>query len=153
MGLVYTVWQKGLKITVRKFWGLISTFVEGTGEKLVGGEGDVLQTPILNRVKKDQINLCKKDLSEINPEINELTKEFCEWFWDEIKNCLSLLQPRQIQRWIKHFTKGSNKKSIKIIEKRYRQKIHEKMVTDFFIKCLHQSNFKSSLKKTKQRSL
>ena len=27
---------KGLKIKVRKFWGLINTFVEVTGEKLAG---------------------------------------------------------------------------------------------------------------------
>ena len=27
---------KGLQLTVRKIWGLIPTFVEGTGEKLVG---------------------------------------------------------------------------------------------------------------------
>ena len=30
---------KGLKLKVRKFWGLISTFVEVTGEKLIGGGG------------------------------------------------------------------------------------------------------------------
>ena len=29
--------QKRLKLKVRKFWGLIPTFVEVTGEKLVGG--------------------------------------------------------------------------------------------------------------------
>ena len=28
---------KGLKLKVRNFWGLISTFVGVTGEKLVGG--------------------------------------------------------------------------------------------------------------------
>ena len=33
----YTSLSKGLKLTVRKFWGLIPTFVEVTGEKLVGG--------------------------------------------------------------------------------------------------------------------
>ena len=33
----YTSLLKGLKLKVRKFWGLIPTFVEGTGEKLVGG--------------------------------------------------------------------------------------------------------------------
>ena len=41
---------KGLKLKVRKFWGLILTFVEVTGEKLVGGRGAFLP-PILNRVK------------------------------------------------------------------------------------------------------
>ena len=33
----YTSVAKGLKLKVRKFWGLIPTFVEVTGEKLVGG--------------------------------------------------------------------------------------------------------------------
>ena len=32
----YTSLSKGLKLKVRKFWGLIPTFVEVTGEKLVG---------------------------------------------------------------------------------------------------------------------
>ena len=35
----YTSLSKGLKLKVRKFWGLILTFVEVTGEKLVGGGG------------------------------------------------------------------------------------------------------------------
>ena len=33
----YTSLSKRLKLKVRKFWGLISTFVEVTREKLVGG--------------------------------------------------------------------------------------------------------------------
>ena len=33
----YTSVAKGLKQKVTKFWGLITTFVEVTGEKLVGG--------------------------------------------------------------------------------------------------------------------
>ena len=38
MGLKFhTNVVKGLKIKVRKVWGLIPTFVEVTGEKLVGG--------------------------------------------------------------------------------------------------------------------
>ena len=32
----YTSVVKGLKLKARKFWGLIPTFVEVTGEKLVG---------------------------------------------------------------------------------------------------------------------
>ena len=32
----YTSVEKGLKLKVRKFWGLSSTFVEVTGEKLGG---------------------------------------------------------------------------------------------------------------------
>ena len=38
---------KGLKLNVRKFWGLIPTLVEVTGEKLVGD----LFARQLNRVK------------------------------------------------------------------------------------------------------
>ena len=41
---------KGLKLKVRKFLGLILTFVEVTGEKLV--EGAFLPPPILNRVEE-----------------------------------------------------------------------------------------------------
>ena len=33
----YTTVAKGLKLKAGKFWGLIPTFVEVTGEKLVGG--------------------------------------------------------------------------------------------------------------------
>ena len=33
----YTSVTKGLKLKVRKFWGLVPKFVEVTGEKLVGG--------------------------------------------------------------------------------------------------------------------
>ena len=33
----YTTVEKGLKLKVRKFWGLIPKFVEIIGEKLVGG--------------------------------------------------------------------------------------------------------------------
>ena len=44
---------KGLKLKVRKFWGLILTFVEVTGEKLVGGLFCTLPPlpPFLNRDK------------------------------------------------------------------------------------------------------
>ena len=34
---IYTKLAKGLKLKVRKFWGLILTFVEVTVEKLVAG--------------------------------------------------------------------------------------------------------------------
>ena len=43
----YTGVTKGLKLKVRKLGRLIPTFVEVTGEKLVGG----VFPPILNRVK------------------------------------------------------------------------------------------------------
>ena len=34
---LYTSVTKGLKLNVRKFWGVIPTFLEVAGEKLVGG--------------------------------------------------------------------------------------------------------------------
>ena len=43
----YTSVSKGLILTVRKFCGLIPTFVEVTGERLVGGL--FAPPPILNR--------------------------------------------------------------------------------------------------------
>ena len=47
----YTSMAKGLELKVRKFWGLIPTFLEVTVEKLVGGYF-LLPLPILNRVKE-----------------------------------------------------------------------------------------------------
>ena len=44
---------KGLKLKVRKFWGPTPTFVEVTGEKLVGG--GLFAPPILNRVKRRDV--------------------------------------------------------------------------------------------------
>ena len=46
----YTSATKGLKLKVRKFWGLLLTFVEVAGEKLVG-RLFAPPSPILNRVK------------------------------------------------------------------------------------------------------
>ena len=58
MGLkFYTSVAKGLKLKVRKFCGLISTFVEVTGEKLVGGFLAPPPPPILIRVKYLFLNL------------------------------------------------------------------------------------------------
>ena len=51
---IYTSVPKGLKLTVRKFWEIIPTFVEVTEEKLVGRP---FSPPILNRVKIDQKKL------------------------------------------------------------------------------------------------
>ena len=34
----YTSMAKGLKLKIKRFWGLSLTFVEFTGEKLVGGD-------------------------------------------------------------------------------------------------------------------
>ena len=48
----YTSMAKGLKLTVRKFWGLTPTFAEVTGQKLVGS---ILPPSILNMVKSDDI--------------------------------------------------------------------------------------------------
>ena len=44
---IYTSVAKEFKLKVKKFFGLIFTFVEVTGEKLVGG---FFASPILNRV-------------------------------------------------------------------------------------------------------
>ena len=44
-----------LKLKARKFWDLIPTFVEVTGEKLVGG--GFLVASILNRVKMQSISV------------------------------------------------------------------------------------------------
>ena len=41
----YTSATKGLKLKVRKFLGLIPTFVEVTGEKLKTGRGNVFANP------------------------------------------------------------------------------------------------------------
>ena len=46
----YTSVAKGLKLKVRKFWGLTPTFVEATREKLVEG-GLLPPPPILNGAK------------------------------------------------------------------------------------------------------
>ena len=48
----YTSVAKRSKLKVRKFWELIPTFVEVTGEKLVGG-GLFTPPPILNRVNTE----------------------------------------------------------------------------------------------------
>ena len=49
----YTSVAKGLKLKVRKFWGLTRTFVEVTGKKLVWGPLCPLPPPILNRVNPE----------------------------------------------------------------------------------------------------
>ena len=51
----YTSQAKRSKLKVRKFWGLVPTFVEVRGEKLVGGPFRAFLPPpvlILNRVKQ-----------------------------------------------------------------------------------------------------
>ena len=45
----YTFVPKNLKLKFREFWGLISTFVEVTEEKLLGEA--FCTPPVLNRVK------------------------------------------------------------------------------------------------------
>ena len=48
----YTSVAKGLYLKVRKFWGVVLTFVEVTGEKLVGRAFlPALLRSIVNRVK------------------------------------------------------------------------------------------------------
>ena len=58
---LYNSVAKGLKLKVIKFWGLTPTFVDVTGEKLVGWTFSPTPTPppfpppILNRVKSIKI--------------------------------------------------------------------------------------------------
>ena len=56
---------KGLKLKVRKFWGPNPTFVEVTGEKLVGGTFLPTLLPILNRVNGKLHFLCSISLNFI----------------------------------------------------------------------------------------
>ena len=58
----YTIVAKGLKLKVKKFWGLIPTFVEVTGEKLVGMAFLPSPIPILNGVnlKLEQLQKTKQ---------------------------------------------------------------------------------------------
>ena len=67
----YTSVVKRLELKVRKFWGLIPTFVEVTGEKLVVGGGGGLP-PILNRVNCPQINYVYV--------LNEPVMTYCSFF-------------------------------------------------------------------------
>ena len=71
---------KGLKLKVRKFWGLIPTFVEVKGEKLVGGT--FLPPPILYRVNNEIGFICKIFLYSRTENI--VSKEKCRW--DKIHN-------------------------------------------------------------------
>ena len=52
----YTSVEEALKLKVRKCWGLILTFVQITGEKLVEETFLTPPPPILNRVKILEIN-------------------------------------------------------------------------------------------------
>ena len=52
----YTSVVNGVKVKVKKFCGLIPTFVEATVEKLVGGGGGTFCGRILNRVKGSNDN-------------------------------------------------------------------------------------------------
>ena len=53
----YTSVSKGLKLKVRKFCGLILTFVEVTGEKPLGGAFLLLMSKILTKIQKQIHNL------------------------------------------------------------------------------------------------
>ena len=67
---------KGLKLKAWKFWGLIPTFVEVRGEKLV--EGTFLHpppTPMLNRVKETW-KLEKKNYLKIKTKIENKNRRF-----------------------------------------------------------------------------
>ena len=57
---------KGLKVKFRKLWGLISTLVEVTGEKLGGGL--FCSPPILHRVNLFSLS-CLLSMSGLNSEL------------------------------------------------------------------------------------
>ena len=59
----YTSLSKALKLKARKYRGLIRTFAEFTGEKLVGGPFYPSPPPILNRVEENH-RLIAVDLSK-----------------------------------------------------------------------------------------
>ena len=67
--------SKGLRLKIRKFWGLLPTFVEVTGEKMVGGP--FCFPPILNRVKKITLG---KPYWEILSVLGKIT-EALHFYW------------------------------------------------------------------------
>ena len=69
----YTSVAKGLKLKVRKFWGLIPMFVEVRGEKLVEG----LFAPPLPSWK----GLTDKSLKKINRQVNHDLSLIYHWPW------------------------------------------------------------------------
>ena len=75
----YTSMAKGLKLKVRKFWGLIPTFVEVTGGKVVG---DLFAPPPLslnlNRVKIQAIHM---KLFMISDKISPVDWKFFTKLW------------------------------------------------------------------------
>ena len=64
---------KGLKLKVRKFWWLIPTFVEVTGEKLVGGPFCPLPPSprMLNRINPTETFKPTNTLGEKNPALSK----------------------------------------------------------------------------------
>ena len=71
----YTSVAKQFKLKVRKFLGLIPTFVEVTGEKMVGG-GLFAPPPLLNRVKCNwKHHIQEKQLQENSSNRDQETKE------------------------------------------------------------------------------
>ena len=90
-----------------------------------------ITTPSLNN-DQDQISLCEKDWPETDlynamknmqndksPGNDGLTKEFYESFWDELKNCLLLLQQKQKTG---ELSTSQRQAIIELIEKRDRDK-------------------------------
>ena len=56
----YTSVAKGLKLIVKKFWELIPTFVEVTGEKLVGGSNTYILLSVFQRFNELIFSLCPR---------------------------------------------------------------------------------------------
>ena len=100
----YTSLEKGLKVKVRMFWGLSPTFVEVTGEKLVGG---IFAPPILTRVNFVSLNTehflsfqihfftCLNIKNDAQP-MSGTTKKHVFWGGEEVRNILSTTCLRKI---------------------------------------------------------
>ena len=71
----YTSVSKEFKLKVRKFWGLILTFVEVTWEKLVGGSPLILNRVKVKRAQEARVNQFLFQNVQ-NNEIFEISKMF-----------------------------------------------------------------------------
>ena len=72
----YSSLSKGLKLKVRKSWGLTLTFVEVTGEKLVGLAFLPPPPPILNRVKVLPVYFNKLSFKSRHPFIHQMNEAY-----------------------------------------------------------------------------
>ena len=124
----YTSVAKGLKLKIKEVWGLILTFVEGTGEKLVGRPFAALPPPlILNRIKSSANCFMAKK------EISSKRKIFVELLWKTFLVSSNLTLANLIQKYHSFYSllvSGSNPTNCVFFPKIFRIKgylvlIHE----------------------------